>query len=413
MSVRWMAPMTAALVLMLASAASPAQDWVNVMDHGAVGDGVADDTQAIRDAIAAASLTKQPVHFPRGDYRVTGPLTIERQLLTGLPAGGWPADVLPMPTLRVEHETGPAVTMKTGSSIHGLAFVYNRQKTPNPKASIWLDGNGLSITNVRLQYCHDGIITHAPTNVGRTNIENVFIVQPSGIGVYMTNTLDIPTLRNIEVWCNGPMQPGPAFKFGRNDELRASELFVLNTEVGILFEDDPLYAARGERAGTYGIFSNCSTDACSIGVRVTGFASVGFSGGDFWNHHDGFDINSDQAEVRIVGCDFSSNGAPAIHVRRAKAVIVNGCRVRRAFANPDVVSSRFAQVKALTVTNNQFAAFGPAMELSNGLGQALVAHNIFETSAFDKIRHRYTDKPELLVESNLGVPETKPTMVGR
>src|SRR5262245_3720632 len=41
---------------------------VNVRDFGATGDGVTDDTQAIRNAIAAAKASGQGVLFPAGTY---------------------------------------------------------------------------------------------------------------------------------------------------------------------------------------------------------------------------------------------------------------------------------------------------------------------------------------------------------
>lgn len=46
----------------------------NVLDYGAVGDGVADDTAAIQAAIDGAA--GKALFFPEGDYLVTGPLTI-------------------------------------------------------------------------------------------------------------------------------------------------------------------------------------------------------------------------------------------------------------------------------------------------------------------------------------------------
>lgn len=50
---------------------------VSVMDFGAVGDGVTDDTAAIQNAISAAALAMQPLYFGKAkSYLVTGQLTI-------------------------------------------------------------------------------------------------------------------------------------------------------------------------------------------------------------------------------------------------------------------------------------------------------------------------------------------------
>ena len=66
----------------IAASAFPSDSGiVNVRDHGAKGDGTTDDTQAIRDAIAAARVDQgkffwpaRIVYFPAGTYRVTDTL---------------------------------------------------------------------------------------------------------------------------------------------------------------------------------------------------------------------------------------------------------------------------------------------------------------------------------------------------
>lgn len=50
--------------------------WTNVKDHGAVGDGIADDTTAITTAIAALPSTGAVLYFPPGTYLTSGGFTI-------------------------------------------------------------------------------------------------------------------------------------------------------------------------------------------------------------------------------------------------------------------------------------------------------------------------------------------------
>jgi hypothetical protein len=64
-------------------------DWINVKDHGAVGDGTTDDTAAIQAAIdATGGPTPQArreggvVYLPQGDYVVSAPLVINRAAVT-------------------------------------------------------------------------------------------------------------------------------------------------------------------------------------------------------------------------------------------------------------------------------------------------------------------------------------------
>ena len=60
-----------------AAFASPPGDWENVkVDHGAKGDGTADDTAAIQAAVDAAAASGTIVYFPPGAYKVTGTIQV-------------------------------------------------------------------------------------------------------------------------------------------------------------------------------------------------------------------------------------------------------------------------------------------------------------------------------------------------
>jgi hypothetical protein len=51
---------------------------INARDHGVIGNGITDDTQAINNALAAVSAQGGTVILPDSNYKVTGPLTISR-----------------------------------------------------------------------------------------------------------------------------------------------------------------------------------------------------------------------------------------------------------------------------------------------------------------------------------------------
>lgn len=55
------------------------RDFVSVMDFGAVGDGIADDTDAVNKALAALIDNQRggTIYFPPGEYKMTSPLVIE------------------------------------------------------------------------------------------------------------------------------------------------------------------------------------------------------------------------------------------------------------------------------------------------------------------------------------------------
>ena len=68
------------------------RELVSVKDFGAVGDGVADDTDAIRRAIAAvAAVGGGEVRFPNGRYRITDTIRVPSfVVLRGISVGGFP-----------------------------------------------------------------------------------------------------------------------------------------------------------------------------------------------------------------------------------------------------------------------------------------------------------------------------------
>lgn len=60
------------------SPASTTPGMVSVRDHGAVGDGVVDDTEAVQAAVNAGAVAGIPVFFPRGVFRVCASIVVPR-----------------------------------------------------------------------------------------------------------------------------------------------------------------------------------------------------------------------------------------------------------------------------------------------------------------------------------------------
>ncbi len=57
--------------------ACAANAWVDVHCYGAIGNGVADDTAALKHALAAALEKDKPLFFPPGSFKITRPLVID------------------------------------------------------------------------------------------------------------------------------------------------------------------------------------------------------------------------------------------------------------------------------------------------------------------------------------------------
>lgn len=84
---------------------------INVMDVGAKGDGVTDDTAAIQKAVTRAN--QGTIYFPKGTYLVTSPVTIER---SGLFLVGDQAKILFKPVLKQPNSLYQIREGKTGMS---------------------------------------------------------------------------------------------------------------------------------------------------------------------------------------------------------------------------------------------------------------------------------------------------------
>lgn len=65
----------------------------DVRNHGARGDGSADDTAAIQAAITAAAAARRPIFFPAGTFKITSPLTISSRGMQFIGSGGFGADI--------------------------------------------------------------------------------------------------------------------------------------------------------------------------------------------------------------------------------------------------------------------------------------------------------------------------------
>ena len=68
---------------------TPRSDWINVKEHGALGDGKADDTVALQSVLSTVK-SGMVIYFPPGTYRITRMLTMTGPALGNGPARAWP-----------------------------------------------------------------------------------------------------------------------------------------------------------------------------------------------------------------------------------------------------------------------------------------------------------------------------------
>ncbi len=403
----------------LAQAPERSQLEINVKDFAAVGNGLVEnidrDTNAFLAAINASRIQGATIRVPLGRYLINKPLLLENQTLIGSLVGGWNTDTDNLPTLVVLHHDGPAITLAKGSAIHGLHLLDSVRLDgkggvePQPErrferrpAAIQITGQ-CSVSNVKIQYAYDAIVLAEATENGRTNIENVFIISPGNDGIYFTGCSDLPTLRNVEAWCNiGPSQ-GAGFRFGHNDGLHANRLFAYGFNAGFAFDDAPGAVQRN-----YGTLVDCSTDNCQRGIIVAGHTRLNILGGDFLNHYESLWLKSRFASVRITSSHLRSNGAPAIACDETDALIASSCEITGG-GQTDQAYIRIGSgnVEHVTISSCQIMPelhpkIRTGIHLLQGTRQGLIHGNIFGSGDYPRFLIDLSPSADVIISQNVG-----------
>ncbi len=378
---------------------------IDVRELGARGDGKSDDTSAFEKAIETARSAGLAVFVPRGVCRLTRTLVVENISLSGPTPGVWCADTDALPILLPEQRDQPCLHLKAGGGVQAMAIRYDWQSEPTSgPPAIVVSGVGAYISHVKIMYCWDGVLADGESNIGRFNMENVFIVAPRNIGVRVTGTWDAPTIRNVEVWNVGPvprpLEKGIGFDLGKNDLIRLSDCFVFAMNIGYLLRDEiPEVPIKG---GTWGMLTGCSTDYCSIGIDVRGENTVSIAGGSYWNHHQSLRVNGTNARVRVAGAELKSNAAPCIEVMQSEQVVVSGCSILRPmkeYAFPAV----HLKGGLTTMTGCHIHSVTEGVRVESGVRSALVSDNTIETPAGKALVNEAGDNASVRVDRNLYV----------
>lgn len=396
--------------LLLVAALSPvhATDAVSVRDFGAVGDGKADDTGAFVKALAAAAKlpTGRTVLVPPGSYRLTAPLTVESTLLLGLAAGGWPADSRPLPTIVVDSPAPqPCIIARTGASLHGLSFDFLYAGDPKREFGpcVRLSGGGVSLTNLLLHNPTEGIMWDGATNIGRLNLENIFIVNAHRCGVYVAHTLDVATLRNVEVWNYVPdlVNTCTGFRLGHNDEIRLSNCAVVAAAVGFHFVETKF--PDGRTGATWGGMDNCTVDFSGTGIQVDAATILRISGGSLWAHHFGVVVGG-RSNVILAGADVRANGGNCLHVVDCDSLTVSGCLFKKNGRSwPQAPKVQLDGGRSVLITGCTFDDTSAGVRIGPGARRFSLTGNVFADMPYPAITDDSGPDALRVVANNLGV----------
>jgi hypothetical protein len=351
---------------------------VNVVDFGAKGDGLADDTEAFQKAIARSPQAGS-IRVPPGRYRLTDTLNLNAVTLLGADAGAWGADKTGLPTLLPEGMDGPCIRLGPGGSVHGLHIFYDWQgKEPSPgPPAIELTAVGTRISDMKIHGAWDGISANGKSNVGRSLIQNCFIVDVHNVGVRILGTWDVSWISKVEIWSPGSKrfpQEGIGFLIGKNDMLLMSDCFVFTAQTAYKFvETIPGCDIKGV---FWGSLTNCSADFSGTGIDIEGAHTVSLAGGTYWTHWTGLVLKGQGGQVRMSGLEMKSNGGPTVDVRGGLAMAVSGCQFRREMKKFTAPALRISGGESVAVTGCVLRCTSKAVEIDPKVEGAVVTGNV-------------------------------------
>jgi len=296
---------------------------VNARDHGAVGDGVTDDTAALQAALDAAAQAEPVCLVPAGMYRVNGALVVPPGVTLKGASGGVPHSEHPIGTVLLAYggrgnaDGEPLVTLRPNAVIRELIIHYPEQSLPDVQPYPWsirVDGELCQITDVTLTNPCQALDLGTNWNELHT-VRNVFGC-PLKTGIYIDQCSDIGRIENVHFnpnfWTRMALEPRfpggdieaylkknlVGFKIGRTDWEFISNSFVIFPVIGFHFAD------FGHGGGNV-VITQSGSDICPVAVRVDqtqAHAGVEFANGQFMGTLEVGEGN--EGPVKLTNCGF-------------------------------------------------------------------------------------------------------------
>jgi polygalacturonase len=292
----------------------------------------------------------------------------------------------------------------TGAALHGLCFDfhYGEDAERDFGPCVQLSGGGVSLSNLLLHNPTEGIMWDGATNIGRLNLESIFVVNARRCGVYVAHTLDVATLRNVEVWNYVPdlVNTCTGFRLGHNDEIRLSNCTVVAAAVGFHFVETKL--PDGTTGTTWGGMDNCTVDSSGTGIKVDAAHTLRINGGSIWGHHFGV-VVSGRSNVILSGADLRANGSHCLHVQDCDTVTVNGCLFKKnGLYWPDTAKAQLDGGRSIIINGCTFDDTSAGVRIGPGVRRFSIAGNVFADMAYPAITDESTVDAAKVVANNLG-----------
>lgn len=366
------------LILILICSGSFAAEW-NVVDAGAVGDGITDNTAIFQKLIDDASKAGGGiVNVPAGKFRINGNLVIPSGVIL---QGTWRTapsvrdrnlDTLVGSVLlayagRGSYEGEPFINLKGhASAISGLIIAYPEWKktdvppVPYPPCIYSNFTENVAVIDCCILYAYEAIRLQRAARHLIRNVQGY----PSWRGLYVDECYDIGRIENVhfcpvgiggykvtDPYCKWVNENGVAFEFARTDWQYVVNTFCFGYGVGYKFSESAHGSCNGnflgigadstrrpilvEQAASYGLlitngeFVGQWNTTESIGLEILEKCSgkISLSNCSFWGTFDKVIWAKGQnAQLTSTGCAFLSwdaagNGMPAIDIDGGRAIL--------------------------------------------------------------------------------------------
>lgn len=262
----------------------------NVKDYGALGNGIADDTTAIRSAITAAKSSHQVVFFPPGTYPISGPLDI---------GGGFPGAL-------TVYGTGWDSHIKIVDHANCYAFILNNVYTPGlVMRDLFIDANGAN------QTAGGGIDAQGAV---WCSFERLYIDKPCAVGIYLHNDgTGGFGHHNVIMACrieNGRSATGTGYAIliDSSDENRISHCAITDCGNASVSENHMVYDRAGLQLFHANVFVGGATGSTQLKLQGANNLVLGntFDGGNTTNQ-----LRLNGSTNTIVGNRFHGVGSAA------------------------------------------------------------------------------------------------------
>jgi len=300
-----------------AQAASSSTTALNVLDFGAAGDGVKDNTAAFTAAMkAAAEGPTSAVFVPRGRYLIRGHLAV--------PAGVRLEGVFDAPSAVSRNDGSvllavagagdaqgqPFISLHQSCTLRGLTVFYPEQKMKNPPVPYpWTvrgQGDNISLVDVLLVNPYQAV-DFGTFPAGRHFINGLY-AQPLYRGLFIDQCYDVGRVENVHFWSFWGGWEGEIYQFmraqavafvlGRTDWEFLSNCFCIGYHIGYHF-------VHNQPGPGNCLLTQCGSDISPASVRVENsqaHAGISFVNGQFMA---GIEIaKTNQGPVKFTACGF-------------------------------------------------------------------------------------------------------------